>query len=345
MIRILALVVALVLPPAAAAAAAAAPATQAVAEARLNSLMAKLADYSAPHQAAMGEAGELVGLAITGMTTAQTLAEERAGQRRVTAEMDAWEAQTRARIESLRTKKDQLPPFPREAFIALTAMAPAFKGRESAYAQVQVESIRSIDAAIAFAERSLGPARKAAMGDPQAMMDLAVETIAGLKLVIMAENAMLDVSIAASPPEHPQTALARSIRASNAAMELFFDYEVASISGDPNDPARAAAGIRGKAEEARRSAREMIPLAAALAADLKKAQPSPTIMRMNRILDSYRESSAVELELADVFERVADLIERGEDSQEALDAAIAPVDVRVNRRLELQAARLELLRS
>jgi hypothetical protein len=172
-----------------------------------------------------------------------------------------------------------------------------------------------------------------------------VELVTGVKLILLSENAMLDVAIAAGIPEHPQTALARSIRASNTAVALVFDYRVATMSGEQSDRKAAATGIRVSAAEARAAALEMLPLARAMAATLKReGPPSATHTRMLKILDGYQASSAVEISLVEVLEKAAALIEGRTDSSEALDALLAPIDPQITRRLQLQADRIALLR-
>jgi hypothetical protein len=65
---------------------------------------------------------------------------------------------------------------------------------------------------------------------------------------------------------------------------------------------------------------------------------------MLKILDSYAASSAVEIGLVEVLEKVAALIAGGTNTPEALDAAVAPVDARIQRRMQLQADRIALLK-
>ena len=340
MLRILVLVAALVLAPAAASAAA--PPTQ---EAHFNRLLGELSNYAQPHQTALTEASNLVVLTIDGMSKAQALSEAHAGRQRVTREMDAWETALRASIDGLKARRDQLPAFPQQTFRDLVAMSPGLKGMDVAYRQVEAESRKSIEAAITFAERTIGPARLAAAGDQEAMTDLAVEMITGLKLVLISENAMLDITIASNQPKHPQTALARSIRASNAGIELYFDYEVAGLTGDHMDPKETAGKIRARVAESRQASSEIVRLASAMKAGLRVSGAPPAIIeRLSRMLDTYKESSEAELALADTLERVAALIEQGEDSAEKLDAAIAPLDAAVERRTALQALRIELIK-
>lgn len=342
MLRILVLTAALLLAPAAALAA---PSGAPTSEASFNALVGRLADYSAAHQAAMTVASDLVMLTIDGMEKAQTLAEEGASAARVKSAMDARDAQIRAKIVTLQASKAALPPFPTDAFNRLTLLAPQFKGRAAAYAKVSVAAVKSIDAAIQFAERSLDPSRRAAGGDEDAMTDLAVELVTGVKLILLSENAMLDVAIAAGVPEHPQTALAESIRASNTGIAAIFDYQVATLSGERVDRALAAAAIRSSAAEARSAALKMLPLAKAMAAPVKRdLAGSETGVRLLKILDSYSASSAVEIGLVEVIEAAAALIEDGSNTPEALDAALAPVDARIERRLQLQADRIALLK-
>ena len=342
MLRVLALTTALLLTPVAAHAA---PASSSAAEAEFNVLLGKLADYSGSHQAALSAAADLIGLTLTGIEKAEALATDRAGRAEVNAEMDAWEAQMRANIDALNAAKAALPPFPTQTFERLALQAPSYRGKAGAYARVKVEALKAIDASIDFAQRSMGPARRAAGGDAEAMMEVAVELISGMKLILLSENAMLEVSIAAGQPEHPQTALAKSILASNSAAALILDYQVAIVLGEAGDPKVVGAAIRAKAAEARAAARQAIPLADAMGRAMRQSgAPSDIASRMLKILDSYTASSDVEVKIADALDAVAVMIEDQEQDSEKLDRALAPVEALTTRRLEIQAQRISLLR-
>lgn len=342
MFRVLILAAALLLAPATVHAA---PAGAPSSEAEFNVMVGKVVDFSAAHQAALTAASNLVILSITGMEKALALSEERASEARVKSEMDAWEGEVRAQIAALDASKALLPPFPTQTFERLALLAPQYRGKGAAYSQVKVAALKSIDVSIQFAERSVDPARRAAGGDADALTDLAVELVTGLKLILLSENAMLDISIAAGQPEHPQTALARSIRGSNSGIALVLDYQVATGIGEPSDSKIAAAAIRAKAAEARAAALEMIPLAGAMAKGVSRAAGrTDTGIRMLKILETYKASSAVEVAVADVLDRVADLIESGEANGDKLEAATAPVEAQVARRQEIQMQRLNLLR-
>lgn len=343
MIRVLAALTALLLTPVAAAAATA-PAPP-MTEVEFNRLFSEIADYAAPYQAAMSEAGGLTTLVLTGIEKASTLSRAGADRATVDRAMDEWEAQLRAATASLQAHRDQLPPFPEATVERVSRYAPSFRPRIAGYREVRENSLNAIAATITFSQRIMAPARKAAHGDAEAARELSVEMVIGFKLMIQAENAMLETGIKTSDPKHPQTALSRSVLAGNHAIETYFDYAIAVATDGPIDRATIAKAIRDSVAEARLAAQDAVRLSATMSSALQHDPGPPNVLsRMRKILDSYRASSDVELTVAATLEAVANQIEQGRDTPEALQAAMEPVDAAIDRRMALQTERLMLMK-
>lgn len=343
MIRVLVALTALLLAPVGASAATPPPA--AASEAEINRLLSEIVAYSAPYQAAMSEAASLITLVIEGMDKAMTLSSAGADRATVDRDMDAWEAQLRATTASLQAHRDQLPAFPESTVERASRYAPSLKARVAGYREVRVNGLKEIAAAITFAQRMIAPTRKAAYGDAEAARDLSVEMVIGFKLILQAENAMLETGVSTGDPKHPQTALTRSVLAGNHGIELYFDYAIAVATGGPNDRAATAKAIRDRVAEVRLAAQDAVRLSAAMSAALEREPVPPNILgRMQKMLDSYRASSDVELTVAAALETVAGQIEQGRDTPESLQAAMTPADAAMDLRMKLQAERLALMK-
>lgn len=343
MIRVFVALAALLLAPVGASAATPPPAT--ASEAEINRLLSEIANYAAPYQAAMSEAASLITLVSDGMDKAMNLANAGADRETVDRVMDEWEAQIRATTASLQAHRDQLPPFPEATIERAVRYAPSLRTRIAGFREVRTSGLKEIAAAITFSQRMVATTRKAAYGDPEAARDLSVEMVIGFKLMLQAENAMLETGISTGDPKHPQSALTRSVLAGNHGVEKYFDYVIAAATGGPNDRAGTAKAIRDSVAEARQAAQDAVRLSAAMSAALRREPVPPNILtRMEKILDSYRASSNVELTVAAALEAVADQIEQGSDTPESLQTAMAPVDAAIDLRMKLQAERLALMK-
>lgn len=307
-------------------------------------LLGQMADYSQPHQAAMTEASNLVSYALEGMNPIVAANESRIERKTATGQVDEWAVNLQARVAALKAKRAALPPFPEATFRRLVELQPSLRGRVDDYRQVKVECLKTIDAAIAYAEAVIPLTRAAAAGDSEATEELVITTFVGTKLMLTAENAMLDVGIRAGEPNNPQTILARSVRASNAAFEVYLDYTIAELADAGGDPQTVAVEMRKHAATARAEARRVGAAAKGLE-PLFRATPDADLRgRMLQILATFDESSRVELEIADVLDAAADLIASGKVDDGQLDAVLARLDTPIDRRLQLQERRLSLLK-
>lgn len=347
MIRTVLLVAALAFGPATMAIAAPPPApkieTPAEAEAYLGAIMRELSAYAAPHQAAIVESDEIVLMAIDGASKALELQQAGTSKRKGAAWADEWQPQLEARIAALRATKAQLPPFPEATFNRLAAIAPEMGPKRSGYAQIAVQTGTTIDVAATFAENTAGLARRVATGDEDALIPLAAELIRGTKLVLSAENATLDIAIATGSPDHPQTALSRSMKASNVGVELFMDYQISLILQEESNAAEVGAKIRAEGQAARKAALLTDTLTTSTVAKLKTMPDIPLKPRLLEMAATYRESSAVEVEIADLVISAGDALINRNLTDEELDSLLDPLDAAVDRRVEITRRRLKLL--
>ncbi len=312
--------------------------------AEMNALLGKLADYSGPHQAALAESSELIGYTMAGMDPIIAAGESAGDRKAAVRQVDAWAVDLRARIAALKAKRAALPPFPDAAVQRLLAFEPSMRKKADGYRQVKVECEKAIDISIAYAERAIPLTRAAAGGDDEALAELVVETFAGMKLSLSAENALLDVTVTNGSPDNPQTALARSIRASNAAVDLYLDHVMASLTGEKTDPNQTAAEMQRQLDISRAASREVASFAKAMEPEMRAIPDAATRARFLKILATFGDSSRAELEVADAMAQVAALVAKGA-SEDQLEAAAAGIEAPIQRRMQLQTDRLQLLRS
>lgn len=310
----------------------------------MNALLAEVAEYSAPHQAALTETTELIGQTLAGMDPIIAAGDGAADRKAAVKQVDAWAADLGVRIAALKARRAALPPFPTNAVDRLLAFDPSMRRRAVGFRQIKVEAERAIDVAIGYAERAVPLTRAAAGGDDEALAELVVETFVGMKLSLDAENSLLEVTVANSAPDNPQTALARSILASNAAVELYLDHVVASLSGEKTDKDQAAADMQRQLDISRAGARDMAAFAKAMEGQMREIPDPATRDRFLKILATFDDSSRAELQVADALAQVAALVAKGASDAE-LEAAVSGIDAPIQRRLELQTKRLQLLGS
>lgn len=343
MIRPLLLALLILLAPAAAAAAEPAPRTAAEADAFLRRLMTDVSAYSTPHQALVTEAEDLVLFAIEGGNTAVAMADRRASRREVAAWADAWEAQTASKIAAIRAKAGQLPPFPEAAFQRLVDLEPAFRAQVPAYRKVGVETRRLIDLCASYAESVAETVRKAALGDDQALDQLSIRIIHGTRLVIEGENTMLEVSIAATDDSHPQKYVSLAALHGNLAILALYDLAMADMAGEETDRAAVAETMRVEAKAALAAAGDIDRAATALDRRLAVGQQIDSIKTIRAAVATFSDSSAVEARIANVLLDAADSLEGGKDPMAVLEEDTVELQVLVNRRVEIQTRRLQLL--
>ncbi len=343
MFRVIVLAAIVALAPMSQAMAAAPPAS--VAE--MNRLLAQVADYSAPHQAALVETSELISATIAGMDPIIAAGDTRIDSETTGRQVDVWAADLQVRIAALKARRAALPPYPKAVIERLLAYDPTMRSRVDSYRQVKVECEKAIDAAIAYAESAIPATRAAVGGDADALVELVVTTFEGMKLTLAAENAMLDISISSAPPRHPQTALARSIRNSNRAIEVYLDYLMASFATETPSAAasaKAAAEMERLLATARTEAGLVASLAKALEPEMRAIPDAATRGRFLRLIATYEGSGKAELEVIAVISDAAAMLAAGKTDTDELDAALAKLDAPINRRLALQTQRLALLK-
>jgi hypothetical protein len=343
MIRSLLLAVLILLTPAATATAQPAPRTAAEADVFLQRLLNDIAAYSTPHQTLVIEAEDLVLFAITGAESAVRLAERRASRREVAAWADAWEAEAASKVAAIRAKTEDLPPFPEAAFQRLIDLEPAFRSQVPGYRKVGIETRRLIDLCASYTDTVAETVRKAAVGDADALDQMVIRIVHGTRLVIEAENAMLEVSIAATGENHPQTHLARASLHGNLAILALYDLTLAALSGEDVDRATAVATMRAEAEKALVAARDIERDAAVLDRRMAAGPQTETIKRIRTAMSTFRESSAVEVAIANLLRAAADNLEGGKAPAAVLEEDIAGLDALATRRIEIQARRMQIL--
>jgi hypothetical protein len=342
MIRAALLATALVVAPAGflARPASAAPAERSAQDAQLQDLLNQVTAFSAPYQAAMVEAGEVTTVAMEGMNRAIEMINSGATD---AGWVDVWEQDVKARSAALRARVPTLPAFP-SALLNLSGGEPNLDARMRAYERIGVQGKAVILTTANFVDGVLPLARKVANGDEAAVRPVAAKLLAGSRLMIASENAMLEVGIAAGGPEHPQSAVLRATLAGNDVLELLLTYHENALEDLPNDDAKLAAALRAKAAIIRAEAAAIPVYSKSLDDNLVTISDPATRTRLRTVMKSYDENIVIEVALADGIDSLAAAIDKGENSAEAMDPLLSLMDEASVKRNEIQTRRIALMR-
>ncbi|MFZ5668236.1 MAG: hypothetical protein ACOY4K_01950 [Pseudomonadota bacterium] len=343
MFRSLLVALAIVLSPVAAAAADRGLSSPSEADAFLQQVMAELSAYAGPHQSLVSDAEDLVLFGIDGVGKAAEMADRRARSREVKEWADAWEAEARAKIAAIRARQTQLPPFPEATLQRIAELDPSFRPRMAGFRHIGDETRESVDLCIAYLEGLVGSVRRAAGGDGDALASVAAHVMYGTRLVVEAENALLEVSIAVTGDEHPQNALARSSLHSNLAILALYDLIMADLAEEPRDAVATVATMREEAARSRAAALDIKRLAARMSAQFDGAPASmESIQKIRTALATYNDSSAVEVKVADLLEAAAAKVAAGKVPLDVMETDFAGLDPLFTQRVELQRRRIKL---
>ncbi|MDQ0465449.1 hypothetical protein QO010_003236 [Caulobacter ginsengisoli] len=313
--------------PAAPAAAAATP--PAAADSRL---MAQLVQASAPYQALVLSSEAFLGEVMDGGQL--VLASE---ARPAAADVAAWKARVLASQARIRAERAALPAFPSSRFAAVRS-DPEGARLLTAMAKLPKVAGDVADNSLTLADRVVPLVEKAALGDQAAILALRGVLIDGSIAALRAENALLTIGVAMSGEGLPQTALSRSMIASNEAIADF--YEMLKAIEDEGRLRQLATKMAEDLNEAESQANKVAPLAR-YALGQADSSISPDLKRRIEIaFATYDESAKVELQLVALIRQVMARMAEDPAAAQALTAEAGPL---VARRIELNNQRLRAL--
>lgn len=251
-----------------------------------------------------------------------------------------WKAKVKTSADLVRAHRDALPPFPSEVLKPFES-DPQMQRMKEALTRLPESARASADTMLDLA-RDLTPLVEAAAGgDELAQLKLIRESSRGYSAALKAENVMLDLAIGSTFPSHPQASLSRSMKASNEAMILLFDYLQVLADGGDADPEAMVRAVRAKLDESRAEARKIGPQARFLVQRLGAEPDTPFKTRIIAAFATYDGSGQVELQIADVLEKgIAALVASPEADNNVLQDDLAPL---VERRMALQDQRVAAL--
>lgn len=260
---------------------------------------------------------------------------------------DAFLGEADSKIAALKARVAALEPLPADLSRRYSAISPATARQAKGFAKLPGAARDSV----ADTERFLADLRplivKAAGGDARSKTLIYARALAGTRLSMRGENAMLDITIAmADSPDNPQVHLARSNQGSNDALAIAFEVMEGMIDPSLPEPDAKTAGkaMQAKIAQSRESASRIWPAAQRIVESTSKGlPPGPLLTLMKRAAATYEESAAVELRLLAILDTVANslLADGGPDYRTwNLDA----LDPLIDRRLALQSLRAEIVR-
>jgi hypothetical protein len=247
------------------------------------------------------------------------------------ARIQAWRAKSADDIARLRTEAAALQPAPPELLAAIRSLGPTGVRQAAGVSQV-TQLARSLSEDTARQVELMTPLIvQASQGDRQAKGQLARRMVVGMRLMLEGENTMLDLGIVMSgTPDHPQVDLNLAAKASNEALIEAMKYYERS-NGEPASETEAASAMKSRLAAAREAARAVWPHARSAAAVFATIPKGDLRTRLETAFATYRESSQVELDIADLLSGAATALETGDPL--ALDQP--GVEALINRRVAL----------
>jgi len=245
----------------------------------------------------------------------------------------------------MRTEITALPPFPREAATELLAGSPGVSRRIQGFERVGKEGRAAALANVEFAEQLIPIVRQVVIenADDETLVRLALKLTAAARLSIRADMTLLDASISAAEPDHPQTALSMAMLANYRPADRLLNYQEAVLKESPADARSLAAALRMDAAEARREAVRSAAEARRVRAELPRIADASLRANLDRAMVTYAESAAVELKIAARFEAFAAEIEAGADPMDAMEAVLTDMEPWELERAAIQTRRLAAL--
>jgi hypothetical protein len=322
--------------------AAAAPAARTPTEARVEILLGRLVAYSQPHQATLIRSTEVMNAAVVGVDRAIGMYEAGSSDG---SWFPAWEQDVRARAAAMRAEIAALPSFPRETAAELMAGSPGADRRIQSFERVGKDSRALALANVEFAEQLIPMVRLVALENPDAaaLETLSMKLTAAARLSINATMTLLEASVSATEPDHPQTALSLAMLGNYRPIDRFLAYNEATLKGQTPDKWALAADIRADIADVRREVARLIANARKARGELPKIADVTLRNNLSRAVGTYDESAAVELKIAGRIETVAAAIDGGADPLEMITNVLGDIEPLELERAAIQSRRLAAL--
>ncbi len=234
----------------------------------------------------------------------------------------AWRGQLADKIAQLKAHEASLH-YPLDAVDGLARLSPEFASRAATLRETPIVIGQDIDNVLSLAAVIDADVGAAAARDPKVMAKLRLDVVDGVRVQLEGENAMTRLAAAAAGPDHPQTALAESMAASNRAMIEVYNALDAQLRGQGLDIPALAKRVGGQCDEARSDAQRIDALAASSwwRLDAKGAISPAAQAGLYKGWDTYAESARVEVAIADECSKISLALTQGASLGGALTAA------------------------
>jgi hypothetical protein len=247
--------------------------------------------------------------------------------------------EVRAAADNLQSEPPQLPPE-----LASTASLLRVQSGARVVHQTQVETVQT---GLSLADETIGLAQKAAAGDVSASDQLRYRRFDIAAAVMKNENATMKASMTMLDPGDPEGDIIKAATNTNLAMIAYLQLQKELTSGGAPDRASLIDAIRQNGEAAESAAKQAeLDGPSSLAESEANPQLAGTelLARSEKAGATYEDSANVEKSLAEIVVAVAkDLANGDAPNSPAISAKLASVGQLVQRRIELDQARKQIM--
>jgi|GEM_PF-3551732 len=246
------------------------------------------------------------------------------------------------RLAALKAAAAALPPFPANLEARYRTLGPEANPQIEGFKAMPGLARGLLDQTEAYLEDVRPHLLKAAAGDEDSQMVLAQKSVLAMAVVLKSENAFIDVSMGMmSPADHPQLALAKSIKTSNEAWIIAVEFLGEMLGGsDEADPVAAGKAMKARIGAARAQARLIEPRAKRMSSRLSASlSDGPLKTSLVSAMASFGESAEVELAILDQMDKLAEQLTEGVVDPDSEIWTFPGMEELVNRRLALQQQR------
>ena len=312
-------------------------------EAEAQKLLADVIAWSAPYNQVMAD-NNTFGLEMIDVVT-EAMGPERKGPEG-RAWIQAWLIKADAEVARQKTAIAALPQMPAELERRYRTLGPDAVRQVEGFKSLPGIARGVIDESETLLNRLRPVLLKAAAGDDSAKVEVARHMLAGTRLAIRNENAMLDLSVVmANRSDHPQVALSKSAKATNEAMMLALEYLERQINEEDPDPIATGKAMQAKVAIGRQEALKAWPSARKIRGEFSVILPEgPFRTAIFSALDTMEESGRVEVAVTDLLGKIADRLASGETDMDPEGKVFEGIEPLVDRRAALFEQRVNLFK-
>lgn len=296
-----------------------------------NRLMRDLGQWVAGPQALITESAGYADTVINGITAAiEPDSKGKAGE----AWARDWAQKVDREGEGLLARARAIPPLSPDVIRQIRRLGPEGDRMIAAFERFPA-SVEGYMVDLVNFKNAIKPlVLKAASGDQKAKDELAIRSVGAMRIVLLGENRMLEVSLALSPAGNPQGALTQSMLESNNAFIAILAAQEKLMLDPDADASKELAEARARIAAGRRQADLIWPYAQRTKKVFDSVPDGATKTRMLSVLDTFRDSAAIERQILDVIEAYAAMLE-GDGDFDSLEPRMTELESLITRRVDL----------